>query len=256
MQNCPRCYFKRWIKTDKWNKDGIRYFKCGRCGEVRIGDYPFERQTPKILYFDVENSLTDLYGNFGLTVRGERISHKMIKSPYFIICWSAMWVGSNKVYSACVTQEEAIARNDKNIMAPLWDLLDRADIIAGHNVKYDIKSAGARFIKNGFSAPTPAKVMDTLPMARKSLKLESYTLDYICKYLGIPGKDKMSMDDWTGIQDTGDEKLLRKMLKYNKGDVRNGVRVLEILKGWQPFPAEFGMQTFPHEKDRRNVIRK
>lgn len=254
MQNCPRCTFRKWIKTDKWNRDGIRFFKCGRCGTEQIGDYPFIRKQPRILYFDVENSLTDLYGNFGLTVRGERISHKMIKNPYFIICWSAVWVGTNKIYSACVTQDEAMQRDDKNILAPLWDLMNDADIIAGHNIKYDIKSAGARFIKGGFQAPDPSKIMDTLPMARKAWKLESYTLDYICKYLGIAGKDKMGMEDWTGIQDTGDEKLLRKMMKYNRGDVRNGVKVLEILKGWTPPPSDFGMQSFKKEpKDGRVV---
>ena len=88
-------------------------------------------------------------------------------------------------------------------------------------------------------------------MARKAWKLESYTLDYICKYLGIAGKDKMGMEDWTGIQDTGDEKLLRKMMKYNRGDVKNGVKVLEILKGWSPPPPEFGMQSFKKEPRKK-----
>jgi hypothetical protein len=256
LQNCNHCGFKKWLKTDKWNEAGIRYWKCGRCGVEQIGDTPFIRQAPKILYFDVENSLTDLYGNFGLTVRGERISHKMIRRPYFMICWSAVWVNTGKMYSGCVTQEEALSRNDKNILAPLWDLMSEADIVAGHNVSYDIKSAHAKFIKSGFSNPdTPKRIMDTLPMARKAWKLESYTLDYICEYLGIKGKDKMSMEDWIGIQETGDPKLLRKMLKYNRGDVRNGVKVLEILKGWEPNPLEFGMQTFPKEpKDKRSSV--
>lgn len=253
MPNCPRCGFKKWLKTDKWYSDDIRYWRCGRCGEIHRGDAPFVRQPPKILYFDVENSLTDLYGNFGLTVRGERISHKMIRRPYFMICWSAMWVGEKDIYSGCVTQEEALSRDDKNILAPLWDLMSAADIIAGHNVKYDILSAQARFIKNGFSFPdTPKKIYDTLPMARKAWKLESYTLDFILDFLGIRTKDKMDMQDWIDIQETGDPKKLRKMLRYNKWDVRGGVKVLEILHGWSPMPQNDGMVTFRREpKDRR-----
>ena len=254
MQNCPRCYFKKWLKTDKWNEDGIRFFKCGRCGKEQIGDYPFIRQEPKILYFDLEVSLSDLYGNFGLTVRGERISPKMLKNPYFIICWSAMWVGKSKMYSGCVTQEEALARTDKNILAPLWDLINEADIVAGHNVdRYDTKVLNTRFISNGFTQPEIPRSLDTLKMARAKYKMESNTLDYICRLFGIPGKDKMSMDDWIDIQETGNPKTLKKMLKYNRGDVRNGVRVLEILKGWSSMPANFGMKSFPNDAKMRTA---
>ena len=251
MSNCPRCGFKKWVKTDKFDSDGIRYWKCGRCGEEHEGDRPFVRQVPKILYFDVENSLTDLYGNFGLTVRGERMSHKMIRSPFFMICWSAVWVGTNKVMSAAVTQEEALSRDDKNILAPLWDLMDSADILAGHNVRYDIKSAHARFIANGFQAPeVPTKIYDTLPMARRAWKLESYTLDFICRYLWLNVKDKMNMDDWIEIQETGER--IPKMQRYNRGDVKNGVKVLEILKGWEPLPRNSGMRSIPNDtKDKR-----
>jgi uncharacterized protein YprB with RNaseH-like and TPR domain len=174
---------------------------------------------------------------------------KMIRNPYYMICWSAVWVGSSKVYSATITQEEALRRDDKNIMAELWDLLDSADIIAGHNVKYDLKSAHARFIKNGFNSPAPPqKIMDTLPMARKAWKMESYTLDYICRYLGLPQKDKMELSDWIDIQETGNPKSLNKMLKYNRGDVRNGVKVLEILKGWSPMPDSFGTKQIPNDR--------
>lgn len=262
MQNCERCYFKKWLKTGKTNEDGIPYWKCGRCGKEQLGDYPFERVQPKILYYDVEVSLSDLYGNFGLTVRGERMSHKMLKKPYFIICWSAMWVGSNRIHSACVTQKEALARTDKNILAPLWDLINKADIVAGHNLdKYDAKVVNTRFIANGFTEPMPPqRSMDTLTMARKRWKMESNTLDYICKFFGIPQKDKMSIDDWIEIQETGNPKTLAKMLKYNRGDVRNGVKVLEILKGWHPFPANFGMAVMPREpldtrKERQTPLR-
>lgn len=253
MTNCLHCGFKKWIKTGKYNEDGIRYWKCGRCGRETIGDYPFVRTPPKVLYFDVENSLTDLYGNFGLKVQGERISHKMIRNPYYMICWSALWIGQDKLYTECITQEESLRRDDKNIMAGLWNLMNEADVIAGHNVKYDIASAQARFIHNGFSPPDPPqRIMDTLPMARKAWKLESYTLDYICRYLGLPVKDKMDMGDWIDIQETGSPAKLAKMKKYNRGDVRNGAKVLQILRGWTPAPMDFGMKSIPSEpKDKR-----
>jgi hypothetical protein len=89
-------------------------------------------------------------------------------------------------------------------------------------------------------------------MARKAWKLESNTLDYILKYLGEEGKDKMELQDWIDIQETGDPRKLRKMMKYNRQDVRGGVKVLEILKGITPLPRNVGMKAFPNEpKDAR-----
>lgn len=254
MTNCPKCYFKKWLKTGKYDSEGLQIFKCGRCGKEQSADRPFIRQNQKILYFDIENSLTDIYGNFGLTVKGERLSHEMIRNPYFIICWSAQWVGSSKILSACVTQEEAIKRDDSNILAPLWDLMNEADVLAGHNIKYDIKSANTRFIYHAYEKPEPPhSIYDTLLISRRNHRLESNTLDYLCKFLGIKGKNPMERQDWVDIQETGDPKKLKKMLTYNRADVRNGVKALEILKGWSPPPPNFGMRSIAKEPPYRKA---
>jgi hypothetical protein len=252
MGNCPRCFFRKWLKTGKRNKQGIQYFKCGRCGKVQLGDLPFERSKPKILYIDIETSLTGIRGNFGTKVRGEYINPSMIKHKHYIICWSALWVGTKKIYSACVTQEDALAFTDRNIMWPLWDLIDSADIVAGHNInKFDLPDIHTSFLCNGMPKPSDVKTYDTLPMARKK-RFESNTLNYLFKLFGLPCKDKMTMDDWLAIEETGDPKTLKKMLKYNRGDVRNGAKVLEILLGYTPPPAEYGQVNIKKEpKDIR-----
>lgn len=252
MGNCPRCGFKKWIKSKKINEDGISYWRCGRCGSEQLGDYPFIRLPKKELYLDVETSLTDIYGNFGTRVRGEWIDAEMIKRPYFIICWSALWTDKpNKVYSGCVTQEDALRYNDKNILAPLWDLLNAADIKAGHNVRaFDEKTINTRFIVNGFGEPLESKSIDTLSIAKKKYKFERNTLDYLCTVFGIPNKVEMKRADWIAIKETGDPKTLRKMLRYNRGDVRNGAALLKILRG--NLSPDFGSRTFAkNPKDLR-----
>lgn len=254
MGNCPRCYGKKWLKTGKY-KDGLRLWRCWRCGTEMQGDKPFERQEKRVLYLDIETSLTDLYGNFGLKVQGEWIGHKMVRKPFFIICWSAMIVGKSKVYSGCVTKDEALARSDKNILAPLWDLMDSADIIAGHNSdQFDIPRITGRFLVNGFGRLEKFRTYDTKKMARKH-KFESNSLDSLCRLFGIGTKDKMDIDDWIAIQETGDEKALKKMLKYNRGDVRHGVEIFNILQRWHEWPNDYGARRFAKEPlDTRTEI--
>jgi len=250
MQNCLRCGFKGWRKTGKV-KSGQNVYKCGRCGAEKAEDAPFIRTPPKELYLDIETSLTEIRGNFGTRVRGEYIHPNMIGRPYFIICWSAQWTDKNKTYSACVTQDEALAYTDKNIIAPLWDLMNRADIIAGHNIdKFDAKKINTRFKINGFDNPLPYKTIDTLKLARKTYSFESNTLDYLFRVFGIKRKDKMCDDDWLAIKETGDPKTLRKMQRYNKGDVKGGVEVLRILRGTEK--PDFGMTKLRSDpKDKR-----
>ena len=252
MQNCLRCGFKQWIKSGKMDKETNQpIWNCGRCGNPQSGDLPFIRQKPRELYLDVETSLTEIIGNFGGKVVGEYINPKLIGRPFFIICWSALWTDHpKKVYSGCVTSEEALAYSDKNIMAPLWDLMDRADIICGHNIKsFDDKVINTRFKVNGFADPLPSKRIDTLKIARRKYRFERNSLDYLCGLFGIKQKKQMGIEDWIAIKN-GDGKTLQKMLSYNRGDVRNGAELLELLReGASP---NFGMTRLPNEpKDRR-----
>lgn len=247
MQNCPRCGFKKWLKTDKRNKDGIRRWACGRCGTIQDGDEPFIRISPKILYIDTEISFSAYY-NFGRNVPSQYMSPDNIIHEYYIICWAASWVGSAKVYSGVVSQNDALNWTDKNIMGELRDLMDSADVVAGHNVgRFDIPRVNTRLLLNNIHEPEKYEVKDTLLLARKKFHFESNTLDYISKRLGFRPKDAMSGDDWRAIANTGDEKTLAKMVKYCRGDVRNGKAVYESLIGWTGTDKNFGLRTFPND---------
>ena len=254
MQNCTQCGFKRWIKSGRIDNDTQRViWICGRCGKEGLNDEPFIRQQTQELYIDVEISLTGFVGHFGRRVMGEYINDDLITHPYYIICWTALWTNNpRRRYSACVTQAEALEFNDKNILAPLWDLMNRADIVAGHNVKaFDIKKINTRFKVNGFDEPMQYSVVDTLLYARKHFSFESNRMDYLCKLFGIPQKKQMSMEDWAAIEQTGDPKALRKMLIYNRGDVRSGAKLLEILR--EKHTANFGMARMPNDRKYKRI---
>jgi hypothetical protein len=245
LQNCQSCGYKKWLKTGKRQKDGRRLYKCGNplCGHEEPEDFPFERPRPQILYLDVEASLTELYGSFGLKVRGEYLNPKLVEHPFYIICWSAMWMGENKIISGCVSPENALIWRDKEIITPLVELMDRADIVAGHGMDaFDVKVINTRILLNDLSQPDDYKTIDTLKIARKKFMLESNTLDYILHVLGLRPKDDMKIEDWIAITQ-GDKKTLKKMLRYNRNDVRQGAKVLDALKGWDKKYYDYGLRT-------------
>jgi DNA polymerase elongation subunit (family B) len=254
MPNCPDCYFKKWIKTDKIDADSkLPIWKCGRCGREIPGDRPFERQKPKVLYLDIETSLTETR-NFGLKVPSGFLSYKMVKRPFFIICWAAAWADKpSRIHSECITQEEALAGTDKNILAPLWELMNRADVIAGHNSnKFDIPRITGRFLINGFPKLEAYSKQDTKVMAKK-LGLESMSLDYLCELFGFPKKEDMPIEDWIDISETGSPEKLKKMHRYCVGDVKKrGLPVYNMLANYQDWPQDFGMRRFP--TDPKNTL--
>jgi DNA polymerase III alpha subunit (gram-positive type) len=212
---------------------------------VVVGDYPFERQSPEILYLDIETSLSEMY-NFGLKVPGEYVQPSRIVHEFYIICWAASWLGSDRIISQCVTHEDALEWTDKNILERLWKLIDRADIISGHNIdRFDFPRINTRFVLNGFDK-LESKTIDTLKIARR-MKFESNTLSFLCHAFGIGCKDKMEEADWLKIANDGDPASLRKMNRYCRKDVINGKALLERMVDWSGKRIEQYAHKFPKE---------
>ena len=247
MQNCEQCGGKRWfaaldsktglqrkhhIKGDGFEYD-LRIWKCWRCHHIQEEVKPFVplgyRTAANILYIDLEVSKSRIY-NYGLRVPSTYISPENLDKEAYIICWAASYVGSDTVWSDCVTKKEALKWDDKRILGRLQELMASADLLAGHNVdRFDVKRANARFLLNGIEPVIGKKTLDTLKIARSKFAFESNKLDYISQRLGFRPKDDIRNEDWNRIVSTGDEKTLRKVLKYNKGDVKEGKRVLDVL---------------------------
>lgn len=257
MQNCKTCGGKRWIalinpKTglQKTTQDGRLLYSCFRNKHhIQAEEYPFPPQTERgkvnILYFDLEVSKSRYY-SYGRKVHGEWLRSADLDREYYIISWAASYMGSNKIFSGCVTQEQAQNWTDKEILQPLYDLLSSADIIAGHNVDaFDLKKVNTRFITNGIPPIRGAdgkkkKTQDSLKIARTNFAFEDNGLDALCKRFGIKGKDKITDDDWQAIVRTGDPKTLAKVNKYCKGDVKNGKELLSIFLPYSGKALDYG----------------
>jgi hypothetical protein len=248
VQNCEQCGGKKFfshidkktglqrkhhIKTSDGVEYDLRIWKCWRCGNIQEEVTPFiplhYRTTANVLYIDLEVSKSMVF-NYGLRVPSGYINPDDLLRPAYIICWSASYVGSDVVWSDCVTKDEALAWDDSRILPRLQELMESADLIAGHNVdRFDLKKANARFLLNGIEPVVSKKTIDTLKIARSKFAFESNKLDYISQALGFRPKDAIHNSDWIEIVTTGDEKTLRKVLKYNKKDVKIGKDVLDRL---------------------------
>jgi hypothetical protein len=262
MQNCERCFGKKWFshidkKTGLQRKhhiklaDGTEYdlriWRCWRCGNVQEEVAPTlpvrYRTSANILYLDIEVSKS-LYFNYGSKVYSNYLNVADLYKERYIISWAASCVGSKTVWSDCVTGKEARKWTDARILPQLRDLMESADIIAGHNVDaFDMKHINARLLLNEQEPVTGKKTLDTLKIARQKFAFESNKLDYISQKLGLRPKDDIRNEDWLNIVKTGDEKTLSKVLKYNKGDVTSGKGVLERLMKYSGKRTDYGAQS-------------
>lgn len=235
MQNCLHCGKKNfWSSTGRF-ENGRREFRCRNCGEKQLEVPPQGlRIPPKILYFDIEVSLCT-YEVYGPYVRDSWLRSDQKIEDWYIITWAAGWVNDADfayVFSERVRDTEAKARDDKRCLTRLWELMDAADYVVGHNSdKYDVKKAHYRFVVNGMGLPYKSKQVDTLKMAKKYFSADSNKLDEWARLFGGNGKKIMDYEDWSRINRDPVASDLQKMEDYCRQDVREGAMVFrEFLR--------------------------
>lgn len=246
---CEDCFKTKFLKSNKKPHEGRRWWRCENCGHVQLGYKPIIRQEPKELYIDIETS-PNLALLYDLQVRSGYVNPEMILKDWFIISWSAEWMNCNnhKQYSAVVTAKDAKnwipswlagteSSPDAKILKPLRDLMDEADLIWGHNYKkFDRKKINTRLIINNIPLPYKYKMVDTLAVAKSVFAFSSNKLEEINTRLGNNKKHDVNMDDWKNVL-RGDTKTLNKILKYNIGDVKEGIAMAKKMRSWiDPFP--------------------
>lgn len=175
----------------------------------------------KILLFDIENAPSSAYI---WSLYQEVVSEDMLGVPWYILCWSAKWLGSKEVMSSALidfpSEYKKNPENDKLALKKLWALLDEADIVIAHNGKqFDVRKINARFIMNGMPPPSPYKVVDTLLAARQYFFFTSNKLTDLGKYLKCG--EKMETGGFKLWRDcmAGNKKAWRKLVKYCRNDI-------------------------------------
>lgn len=183
----------------------------------------------KILIFDIETS--PIRGWFW-GIWQQNINTDFIDEEWYMISWAAKWLGGEDIFSDVISPEEVLDENDKRITESLWQMIDEADIVIGHNAKkFDVKKMNTRFFYHGLPKPSHYEVVDTLTVLRKHLAVTSNRLDYFNKWLEMDGKIKTDAELWTRCI-RGDQEALTKMVEYNENDVIILEKDYLKLRGW------------------------
>lgn len=173
---------------------------------------------PKILVLDVETAATVAltFGRFKINLSQDNI----LKEGGFILCASWRWLDSDITFGMGLTSEEVLEGDDSRIIEKMVELLDEADAIVAHNgLSFDHKVIQTRATANGFPKLPTVKVLDTLLLAKRYLRLPSNRLDSIGEYFGLGRKiDTGGMKLWSRVQ-SGDPDAMEEMMNYCNQDV-------------------------------------
>jgi hypothetical protein len=132
-----------------------------------------------------------------------------------------MWLDDEEPKSLWLTPEELEVEDDSRLVAELYDLYTTADAICAHNsTSYDHKVTQTRCAVHGMPKLSSVKVLDTLLLAKRNLRLPSNSLDSVADYFGLGRKIQTSgMSLWKSVQH-GCEESMKDMVDYCKQDTK------------------------------------
>jgi DNA polymerase elongation subunit (family B) len=181
-----------------------------------------ETDPPKVLVLDIETAPLLSY-HWGLF--DQNIPLNMMQRDWFVLSWTAKWLHEDKVmYKDQRTKKGKALANDKQLLKPLWKLMDEADIVLGQNsTAFDLKKLNAKFLENGLGVPSEYKKIDTYRLAKKHFSFTSCKLEYMSKKFNKKYK-KQDHEEFSGFRLwdeclKGNLKAWKSMERYNNFDV-------------------------------------
>lgn len=201
-----RSSFRRMRKN--FNKENIEQQEINK--KTNLGG-------AKVLIFDLEFAPMLCY-SFDLW--DQNIGINQIVSDSFMLSWAAKYLNESKVYFDVLTSEEAVAGDDLRITKSIWELLNNCDVVVGHNIRsFDLLKLNVRILNHNLLPIRKSQIIDTLLIARKNFSFPSNALKYVNRFLKIKEKiQNEGFDLWSKCMD-GDEKALKIMDDYCRGDI-------------------------------------
>lgn len=184
---------------------------------------------PRILTFDIETSPISAYV-WGLY--DQNIALNQITNDWKLMSWAAKWLHEKEVI-----QYDTQKHTEKDILLPLWILLDTADIVVTQNGKsFDVKKVNAKFLEYGLKPVKPFNQIDTKVLAKKCFKFTSNSLEYMSqkfniKFKKLKHKQFPGMELWNECL-KGNKRAWQEMRVYNKYDVLATEELYKKLVAW------------------------
>lgn len=187
----------------------------------------------KVLVLDIETAPMIGY-LWSMWQNGTNLS--AIESQTYILSWAAKWVGHDTVFADALYYNPdytAGTEDDKRMLEGLWNLIDEADFVVGHNSdQFDLKWIRGRFLLAGMPPTSPTRPIDTLKIVKRNFKFNSNKLENILQLMYGEGKmDSGGMPTWIGCV-KGDAESWENMIEYNKIDVVQTERLYLDIRAW------------------------
>ena len=188
---------------------------------------------PRIVFLDIETAPETAYiwKRFKESVGESQILHHG-----YLLCIAWEWLNSNKIESCGLyggkAWKEGRWDDDREVVQAAWNVLDQADIVCGQNIRqFDIATLNARFAYYDMGNPSPFKVVDTLEVMKKHIRLPSRSLETASHYFGIDYKDKQTFSLWRDCL-LGKRQAWRDLIRYCGNDVHVLKQLYFKLRPW------------------------
>lgn len=192
-----------------------------------------EETKPRLLVVDIETAPAQSY-HWGMFK--QNIGINQVIKPGYILCWAAKWLGEPEIITMSLWEH-----GQYNMLKSLRDLIHEADaIITKNGIRFDLPTINNELALLNIHPPAPTTHIDLEPIVRKNFRFLSNKLDFIAQYLGVGAKVKHEgFELWEKVIN-GDPIAQRKMLRYNKGDVRITERVYKKIRAFIPNHPHMG----------------
>lgn len=155
------------------------------------------------------------------------VNHDAIIHERKIICIGYKWEDDPVVHVLRWDENQ----DDKAMLQKFLKIANEADELIHHfGDRFDLPWFRTRCLFHGLQPLPLYKTIDTKMWASKYFYFNSNKLDYISKFFGSKGKDKMEFDDWKQIVMKNCKKSLKKMCDYCGEDVVELEKVYKKLR--------------------------
>jgi uncharacterized protein YprB with RNaseH-like and TPR domain len=185
--------------------------------ELNLNQVHQDIPVDKVLVYDIETSRVkaDLWWT-----GKQYVGHKQLRNEPTIISIAWKWLGQSKVYSLTWNKDHC----DKAMLTKFLKVYNSASMVIGqNNNSFDNKWINTRAAKHHLKVDRFVKSFDIYRMAKRCLRLPSYSMAYMAKYFGLTLKQSHEgIHMWDMIEygtPKEQKEYLVKMVDYNKGDI-------------------------------------
>jgi hypothetical protein len=200
--------------------------------KIQTSEVP--RNGPRIVTLDIETAPLRSY-HWGLW--DQNIGLEQISDEWSILAFCAKWLGDDRpIYRDTGGRGVDRVRDDRQLLAELWTVLDEADIVIAQNGRaFDVKRINARMLMRGFKPYSPIRIIDTMLVAKRHFSFTSNKLAWLSKHL-TPTK-KSAHKQFPGFELweqclRDNPHAWREMQKYNCADVVATEQLYLRLRPW------------------------